>query len=344
MRLSLGNIWTTLKESFRWYGRDKASVWSSSLSYFTVFSLAPLVLLLVSVLGLFVSKATVEKNITAEIQTSMGRQSGKLIQTIIESSKKPSAGIVGTVVGFIFLLIGASGVFAQLKQMLNYIWGVEQKKRLGVWGFIRDRFLNMSLVASIAFLLLVSFVATTAISTLGGYFRGVLPLSPFVYEIINFLISFVVTTFLFALIFKVLPDVKISWKHVWLGAIVTAILFTIGKSIIGWYIGFSSVSSSYGAAGSLIALLLWVYYAAQILFFGAEYTKMFTVLSDRKVIPSTYGTTVRDVAAPYKNYEKKRNVILETATSFTEGFVKETVKKTVGSAKGQFKKKGKKKK
>jgi membrane protein len=205
----------------------------------------------------------------------LGPQAAEAIQGMLQSAGKTGAGIVATAVGVGTLLLGASGAFAQLQDALNTIWEVKPKAGRGVRGMLRDRFLSFSLVLAIGFLLLVSLVLSAALAAVGKYLAGILPVSSALMQGLNFALSFAVTTFLFALIFKVLPDVRIRWRDVWIGAAVTALLFSVGRFLIGLYLGRSSVSSAYGAAGSLVVLLVWIYYSAQILLLGAEFTQVY---------------------------------------------------------------------
>jgi membrane protein len=194
--------------------------------------------------------------------------------------------LIATVVAVATLLIGASGVFGQLQDALNTVWGVEPKEGRGVWGFIKDRFLSFVAVLGTGFLLLVSLVLSSALAALGKWFSGSLPLPEAVLQAINFLLSFIVITGLFALIFKVLPDAKVAWRDVWIGAALTAVLFTIGKFAIGLYLGKSNVASAYGAAGSLVIVLVWVYYSAQILLYGAEFTQVYANRFGERIVPA----------------------------------------------------------
>jgi membrane protein len=205
---------------------------------------------------------------------------------MIQRAEQPSTGLVATVVALVTLLFGASGVFGQLQDALNTVWGVEPKVGRGVWGFIKDRFLSFVAVVGTGFLLLVSLVLSSALAALGKWFSGVLPLPEVVLQALNFMVSFVVITGLFALIFKVLPDARVAWRDVWVGAALTAALFTIGKFAIGLYLGKSNVASAYGAAGSLVIVLVWVYYSAQILLYGAEFTQVYANRLGERIVPA----------------------------------------------------------
>jgi membrane protein len=264
-----------VKETFAEWSRDKASRLAAALSYYTIFSVAPLLIIAIAVAGLVFGREAAARQLAAEAQGLLGPQAAEAIQGMLQSAGKTGAGIVATAVGVGTLLLGASGAFAQLQDALNTIWEVKPKAGRGVRGMLRDRFLSFSLVLAIGFLLLVSLVLSAALAAVGKYLAGILPVSSALMQGLNFALSFAVTTFLFALIFKVLPDVRIRWRDVWIGAAVTALLFSVGRFLIGLYLGRSSVSSAYGAAGSLVVLLVWIYYSAQILLLGAEFTQVY---------------------------------------------------------------------
>lgn len=286
------------KQSLQGCKKDNATVWCAALAYYTVFSVGPLLLLVISIIGLILNKVSVEQNIDAQIQGLLGYSGASLIISVMQHAKNQSAGVIGTVIGSITLILGAAGIFGQLQQMLNTIWGVTQKPKSGMKALIRSRILNFSMIGVIAFLLLVSLIASTAISGIGTFFSHYLPTSPLILEIFNFIISFIVITFLFGLILKVLPDVQIKWRNVWTGAIITSLLFTIGKAVIGIYIGHSGIASEYGAAASIVVLLIWVYYSSQILFLGAEFTKAYTINRGDTIIPSEYSVLANTSIIP----------------------------------------------
>ena len=211
----------------------------------------------------------------------MGSDVAAALEGMIAETRKPSRGIAATIIGFTTLLVGASGVFGQLQSSLNILWDVDRKPTTGLWGLIRDRFFSFTLVLGTAFLLLVSLVLSTAINLLGAWMSRILPAPEFILQALNSVISFGIITFLFAAIFKWLPDVKVKWKDVWIGAVITAALFTLGKLALGIYLGYTAANSGFGAAGSLVLILLWVYYSSQILFFGAEFTQVHARASER---------------------------------------------------------------
>ena len=282
----LQTFWRLLKEAaFEWM-RDRASRLGASLAYYTVFSIVPFLVIMIALIGLVFGQEAAQSAIIDQIAHLLGEQSATAIKDMIQRAHHPSTGLLATVLALATLLLGASGVFGQLKDALNAVWGVEPKEGRGVWGFIKDNFLSFVAVLGTGFLLLVSLVLSSALAVLGKWFSGMLPLPEAVLETLNILLSFVVITGLFALIFKLLPDARIAWRDVWVGSALTAALFTIGKFSIGMYLGKSDVGSAYGAAGSLVILLIWVYYSAQILLYGAEFTQVYANRLGERIVPT----------------------------------------------------------
>src|SRR5688572_12875390 len=279
-------LWHLLKEAASDWSRDRAPRLGAALAYYTVFSIVPLLIVIIALIGLFFGEDAAQSAIMGQISSLVGEQSAGAIKDMIQRAEQPSTGLVATVVAVITLLFGASGVFGQLQDALNTVWGVEPKEGRGVWGFIKDRFLSFVAVVGTGFLLLVSLVLSSALAALGKWFSGVLPLPEVLLQALNFMVSFVVITGLFALIFKVLPDARVAWRDVWVGAALTAALFTIGKFAIGLYLGKSNVASAYGAAGSLVIVLVWVYYSAQILLYGAEFTQVYANRLGERIVPA----------------------------------------------------------
>jgi Predicted membrane protein len=255
---------------------DDAPSLGAALAYYTVFSLAPLMTIAIAIAGFFFGKEAAQGQIFDELRVLLGEEGGKAIEEMVQSaSAQPTVGVVATVISVIILLFGASGVFGQLQASLNRIWGVKPKPGRGVLGMIQDRLLSFGFTLVVGFLLLVSLLLTAGIALVADLAGGLMPASETLAQLLNFVLSLAIITLLFAMIFKFLPDAKIAWRDVWIGAFLTALLFTVGKFALGLYLGKSSVASSYGAAGSLIVLLLWVYYSSQILFFGAEFTQVY---------------------------------------------------------------------
>jgi membrane protein len=262
------------KETFKEFGEDKAPRLGAALAYYTIFSVGPLLLIAVAMAGIFFGQEAAQGRISAELGKVFGSKMAESLETMVQAAAKPKSGRIATIVGVITLIFGASGVFAQLKDALNTIWNVEKKKAAGFIGFIKERFLSMAMVLGIGFLLLVTLVVDAAISAMGGLIEQYVG-GEAVMQAIQLVVSFVVVSVLFAAIFRILPDLKIAWKDVWLGAIFTALLFVLGKFGLGIYLGKAAIGSAYGAAGSLVILLVWVYWSAQILFLGAEFTQVY---------------------------------------------------------------------
>jgi membrane protein len=266
---------------------DQAPTLGAAVAYYTVFSLAPLFIIAVAIAGLIFGREAAQGQIFEQLRVLIGETSAAAVEDVVESAdSKPVTGVFATIVGFLALIIGASGVFAQLQASLNAIWRVEPKPGRGLWGLIQDRVLSFGFILIVGFLLLISLILTAIIGFIGEWFGGFVPGVETLIQILNAILSLAIITLLFAMIFKFLPDVKIAWRDVWIGALITAALFTAGKEVLGLYLGKSGVASSYGAAGSLIVLLLWVYYSAQILFFGAEFTKAYANKFGSRVIPA----------------------------------------------------------
>lgn len=286
--------WGLLKQTFTEWNEDKVPRLGAALAFYTALSIAPLLVLSLRVAAVFFGDEAARGEIERQMQSVMGEQGAEAVQAMLKSANQPEAGTIATVLGLLTLLLGASGVFGQLQDSLNTIWEVRPKAGRGIWGFLRDRFLSMTMVMGVAFLLLVSLLVSATLSFTGAYaFHGLRDFA-FVSHAANLLISFAVFAGLFAMMFKYLPDVKIAWNDVWLGATMTAFLFTVGKFAIGMYLGRSSFASSYGVAGSLIVLLVWVYYSAQIVFFGAEFTQVYANRYGKKIEPSENAEPVTD--------------------------------------------------
>lgn len=277
-----------LKHSAEAWSDDKCSRLAAALSYYTIFSIAPLVVLAIAVAGMVFGQEAASNRLFHEIRGLVGDLGAEAIQAMVTAVHKQGGGMVATLVGLGTLLLGASGAFAQLQDALNTIWQVQPKSGQGVKAFIRHRLLSFSMVLVIGFMLLVTLVISAALSGLSNWLDGFLPFPPALLQVLNFAISFGATSLLFTLIYKVLPDVTVKWRDVWIGGIVTALLFSLGRYGIGVYLGRASVGSAYGAAGSLIVILLWIYYSTQILFFGAEFTKVYADAYGSRIVPSPH--------------------------------------------------------
>lgn len=289
-------LWVLLRETFKDWTDDKAPRLAAALAYYTVFSLAPLLVLAITIAGFVLgNNDPIREQVVSQVQGLAGQQAAQSVSELIDQTNKPASGIIAGILGIATLIFGATGLFGQLQDALNTIWEVKPKPNRGIMGMIKDRFLSFTMVLGISFLLLVSLVISAMLALLNNFFSGVLGDAAFLGQIINFVVSLGVITVIFALIFKVLPDADIAWNDVWVGALVTSVLFNIGKLLIGLYLGNSSAASAYGAAGSLVILLLWVYYSAQILFFGAEFTQVYArMFGSREVRPSENAVAVTD--------------------------------------------------
>ncbi len=267
-------LWNVAKETAKDWSDDDAATLAAALAYYALLSLAPLMIISIGVAGWFLGPEAARGRVAGELGGIVGGQAAQGIQAVVASADEPKSGIIGAVVGVVTLFVGASGVFGQLQTALNAIWEVKSKSDRGLLGQLKDRFFSFTMVLGVAFLLLVSLMLSSVLSSLGTVLADTLPGGATLWQMINFALSFGVVTVLFALIFKVIPDAKVQWRDVWLGAAVTALLFVIGKQLLGLYLGHAAIGSSYGAAGSIVALVVWVYYAAQILFVGAEFTQV----------------------------------------------------------------------
>ncbi len=270
------SVWTLLKDTFRAWNEDKATRLASSTAYYTLFSLAPLLVIAIAIAGFFFSQQTAQQQIVNQITALAGPKVASSIQGMISSSQRNNSDVIATIVGVMLLLLGASGVFSSLQDSLNTIWEVKPDPHRGIRSTIFNRIFSFAMVLVIGFLLLVSLIASWALSFIGVFFQSLLPAGAggVLVQVTNLVVSFAVITLLFALIYKVLPDVHVNWRNIWIGAAFTALLFVIGKELIGLYLSRSSATSVYGAAGSLVVILLWVYYSAMILYFGAEFTQV----------------------------------------------------------------------
>ena len=262
-----------LKEIVREYWSNRPMELAAALSYYTLLSLAPLVLLTVSLAGLVFERAAVEGKVVAEIRALVGHEGAEVVNTVMRHANDRGKGAISVVIGMIFLLVGATTVFVQLQTSLNRIWKVDTSLRESViQSFIKERLLSLAMVLGIGFLLLVSLLVNTALTAVSDSARPTVGDSAVLLHTVNALGSFTVITGLFAMIFKVLPDAPVTWRDVWFGAVLTSVLFTLGKFALGLYLGHAGLGSAYGAAGSLVVMTVWVYYASMILFFGAELT------------------------------------------------------------------------
>jgi len=288
------NSFGLFKQTFSEWLEDKAPQLGAALAYYTVFSLAPLVLVLLAIVGLIFRNdpGGAWNKITEQMSYFLDKSAVEVVQNIAQKAAQPNKSLLATIIGILLALFGASGVFGQLQDALNTIWGVKAKPGGGIWAFLRSRFLSFAMVGGICFLLLVSLTLESVLKGFSHYIQGVLPGGIVIAMAVYWIFDLAVIILLFAIIFKFLPDAKIQWRDVWIGAAMTAIFFAIGKWALGLYLGSGSAASAYGAASSLITLLLWVYYSSQILLFGAEFTQVYASQAGRGTAPDEHAIRV----------------------------------------------------
>ena len=284
---------SVLKATASAWGEDNVPRLGAALAYYTLFSLAPLLIIVIAVSSLVFGEDAAHGRIASEINGLVGEKGAEAIQAMLQNAgAQKSSGIVATVVGLATLLFGASGVFGELQDALNTIWGVKARSGRGIVDIVRSRFFSFAMVLGIVFLLLVSLVVSAALAALGKFGSGRVPTT--LLHGVDLVVSIGVVAVLFAMIFKIMPDVRIAWRDVWVGAFATSILFTVGKILIGLYLGRSGIGSAFGAAGSLVVVLVWIYYSAQILFIGAELTKAYAQQRTPAVVPTAEAVLVED--------------------------------------------------
>ncbi len=275
---SLAAVSCLFQETFMaWFNGNPFRL-GAALAYYTVFSIAPLFLIALTIASFWFGEEAAQRELFGQVSQLMGKEGGEAIQSIVSAAgKKPNTGVWAGVVAGVMLFIGASGVFVELQSALNTIWNVKRNPQTGVksWlRFLRDRFLSFGMVLGVGFLLLVSLILSAAISAVGSYFHAASADSMF-WQVVNSGLSFVIIAVLFAMLFKILPDARVGWRDVMAGGFLASLLFSVGKYLLGLYLGKTSLASAYGAAGSLVVVLVWVYYSTQILFFGAEFTRTY---------------------------------------------------------------------
>jgi membrane protein len=283
-----------LKQTTNEWLEDKAPQLGAALAYYTVFSLAPLILVLLAVIGVIFrdDPGGAWRKITEQMSYFLDKTAVDVVQGIAQKAAQPGKGLLATIIGIALALFGASGVFGQLQGALNTIWGVKPKPGAGIWGFLRTRFLSFAMVGGVCFLLLVSLTLESVLKGFSHYIQSALPGGVILAIAVYWIFDLGVVILLFAIIFKFLPDAKIHWRDVWIGAAMTAIFFAVGKWALGLYLGSGSAASAYGAASSLITLLLWVYYSSQILLFGAEFTQVYAERAGRGAAPDEHAVRV----------------------------------------------------
>jgi membrane protein len=271
--------------SFSDWNRHNDTRMGAALAFYTISSISPLVILVLAIASLVFNKNAAEAQLLAKVQALVGTQGRESVQTILAHGHHAFGGILSTIVGVIVLLLGASGVFQELRSGLNTIWESDAKVASGIWGMVRERILSFGLVLSLGFVLIVSLLVSAALAAISAYFSHLLPIPPMLLETFNFLVSFAGIALLMACILKYVPAARVDWRDVRVGATVTALLFTFGKWLLGLYLGMSSPGSAYGAAGSLVVLVVWVYYSAQIFYLGAEFTHVHALANRKELRP-----------------------------------------------------------
>lgn len=317
MRRILLNFWKLFKRAFQqWNSRDPFRE-SAIIAYYAIFSLPGLLLVIITLAGYFFGEGRISEYISSEIAEAVNEDTARQVQDIVNKAYDEDQSLIATIIGIATILFGATGVFFQFQKSLNFIWDVKAEATAGIWNIIKARLLSFGLILTIAFLLLISLVITTILTSVGGYIQQNWPdYLMFLFHIVNFLVSFLFITLLFAMMFKYLPDAKIKWSTVWIGSILTSLLFALGKTGLGIYFGQANPGSGYGAAGFIILILLWVSYTSMIVFFGAEFTRAYSDFRNRgKVEPSKYA--VKD---------KKAEVIKKDEDEMEEEIIKQKPK------------------
>ena len=310
-------IGQVIKESFSFFGQDKIPKLSGSLAYSTVFSIAPFLIVMISLFGIFLGREAMEGKIYEQLNSFFGSGTAAQLQEIIKNASLSGKSKTAAIVGSIILFIGATAIFSEIQDSINSIWGIKPKPKKGWLKFIRNRFLSFSVIIGLGFLLLVSLVVTAMIEAFNEKLQIWFPdISIIIFYILNLIITLAVVALIFGVIFKVLPDADIQWKDVIYGALFTAFLFMLGKFGLTFYISKSNIGSSFGAAGSLVILLVWVYYSSLILYFGAEFTKAWAVKFGEPIRPNDYAVTVKtlDVETGHATIQDKEEKLSEVKT------------------------------
>jgi len=292
--------------AFKGFSDDKVLKLSGSLAYTMVFSMGPLILIIITTSSFFFGREAIEGRVYGQLEGFLGRDTAYQLQEIIKHATISGKNKLATIIGIVFLVIGATGIFSEIQDSINMIWGVKPKPKKGWIAFLKNRFLSFSIIVGLGFLLLVSLVISAVVEAFGNHLKVWLSgASTVLLYIINQVVSIGISGFIFAVIFKVLPDAKIKWKDVIIGALVTTLLFLLGKFAISFYISKSNVGSTFGAAGSLVVLLLWIYYSSVILYFGAEFTMSYALHNGEPIEPADYAVTIKEVE------EEKDHVTLD---------------------------------
>ncbi len=296
MQFSYKSIWAIIKNSGQDFINFRITRMSAALAYYTIFSIAPLIILVISVSTIFYGRSAIEGSIYGEIRSFVGDAAALQIQDLIKNATIAKGNAFASVASIIALIIGATGIFGEIQDSINFIWGLKAKPKRGILKILLNRLLSFSIIVSVSFILLVSLMVNTVLDILSNRLIKIFPhVTVYLAYAGNFLLTFIVTTFLFGAIFKILPDAKIKWRDVLTGAITTSLLFMLGKFGITFYLGTKNIGNTYGAAGSIIIVLLWVYYSAIILYFGAAFTKNYAHNRGRRIYPNDYAVWIEFV-------------------------------------------------
>jgi membrane protein len=308
-KFSFKLVWQSFKDAFKGFSDDKVTKLSASLSYYTVFSLAPLLIVIIFLAGIILGNEAAHGTVFSQLNGLIGVEAAAQIQEVIKNASLSGKSGTALIIGIVTLLIGSTTVFGEIQDSMNGIWGLKPKPKLGIMKILQTRLLSFGMIGTLGFFLLVSLAATTVVEGIGGRLKDTLPnVTVIVFYIINLLLNLLVTTLLFGIIFKVLPDAKIKWKDIWPGAIATSLLFLVGKFAISFYVSKSDIGSTFGAAGSLVILLVWIYYSSIILYFGAEFTKAYALNKGAKIIPDKYAQWNNEpVVSGAKEQQDKNN-------------------------------------
>ncbi len=310
---SVKPAWLLLKETSSQFAEHKALKLSASLAYYTIFSLAPMLIVIIALCSLFLGREAIEGKVYQQLKEFVGSDAALQIQEVIKNTSLEGNTFVATVIGIVTLIVGATGVFTEIQDSINTVWGIQVNHKRGWLKMLINRLLSFSMVVSIGFLLMVSLIINALVSAFSDRLSFFFPeLTLYVFHVVNFLLTFGIITLLFAIVFKVLPDAKIKWKDVTVGAVFTAALFIIGKMIITFYLGRSHLGLAYGAAGSLIIILVWVYYSSIILYFGAEFTQVYARKHGGEIIPAEYAILINkvDTKPEYRQETKMEDMLL----------------------------------
>ena len=302
MRKRVKSLYCYLKQVFKEFGQDNILKYSASLAYYTVFSLAPLLIVIISICGLLFGKDAIEGHIYTELRGLAGSDAAAQVQDTIKNIHITGHNLFASIVGIVVLIIGATGIFGEVQDSLNKIWGLRIKTRKTWWKLIINRLLSFSLILSIGFVMMVSLILNALITAFGNYLnRYFSNFSVIFIQIMDGVLTFIITTFLFSLMFKMLPDAKIKWKDVLIGGLITSVFFMLGKLAIGYYLGSSNIASVYGAAGSIMIIMVWVYYSSVILYVGAEFTKVYAKFHGGKIFPNEYAVWIKTEETQVQN-------------------------------------------